>query len=60
MPSDSPPKRQKNGEPALFDTMRYIVIEGVIGVGKTSLARILSHRFRGMLVLEEFEQNPFL
>ena len=45
---------------ALFDDVRYIVIEGVIGVGKTSLARIIAQRFRGMLVLEEFEQNPFL
>ncbi len=60
MPTDSSPKPQKGGEPKLFDAMRYVVIEGVIGVGKTSLARILSQRFRGMLVLEEFEQNPFL
>ena len=60
MPTDSPRKPQKGGEPALFESMRYVVIEGVIGVGKTSLARILSQRFRGMLVLEEFEQNPFL
>src|SRR5216110_1595535 len=39
---------------------RYIVIEGVIGVGKTSLARLLSERFQGRLVLEEVEENPFL
>ena len=39
---------------------RYIVIEGVIGVGKTSLARLLSERFQARLVLEEVEENPFL
>ncbi|NNE47107.1 MAG: deoxynucleoside kinase [Rhodothermales bacterium] len=44
----------------MFESMRYIVIEGVIGVGKTSLARILAQKFKAMLVLEEFEQNPFL
>src|SRR5881628_1897562 len=39
---------------------RYIVVEGVIGVGKTSLARLLSERLQGRLVLEEVEENPFL
>ena len=39
---------------------RYIVVEGVIGVGKTSLARLLSERFQARLVLEEVEENPFL
>jgi deoxyguanosine kinase len=39
---------------------RYIVIEGVIGVGKTSLARLLSERLQARLVLEEVEENPFL
>ena len=39
---------------------RYIVVEGVIGVGKTSLARMLSERLQGKLVLEEVEENPFL
>lgn len=38
----------------------YIAIEGTIGVGKTSLARVLSERLNARLVLEEFEQNPFL
>ena len=60
MSSESHDRRQKGETPTLFESMRYIVIEGVIGVGKTSLARILSQRFKGMLVLEEFEQNPFL
>jgi deoxyadenosine/deoxycytidine kinase len=39
---------------------RYIVIEGVIGVGKTSLSRLLSERLSSRLVLEEVEENPFL
>src|SRR5881397_2620591 len=39
---------------------RYIVVEGVIGVGKTSLARMLADRLQAKLVLEEVEENPFL
>ena len=39
---------------------RYIVVEGVIGAGKTSLARMLSERLKARLVLEEVEENPFL
>ncbi len=38
----------------------YIAIEGVIGVGKTSLARLLQPTFNAGLVLEVFEENPFL
>ena len=38
----------------------YIAIEGLIGAGKTTLARKLSERFHARLVLEEFEDNPFL
>lgn len=39
---------------------RYLVIEGVIGAGKTSLARMLAERLQAQLVLEEVEENPFL
>lgn len=39
---------------------RYIAIEGVIGVGKTSLARILSENLNGRLLLENHDENPFL
>jgi len=39
---------------------RYLVIEGVIGAGKTSLARLLADRLGAGLVLEEVEDNPFL
>lgn len=38
----------------------YIAIEGVIGVGKTTLARLLQQDFAGTLSIEEFEDNPFL
>jgi len=38
----------------------YIAIEGVIGVGKTTLARLLQPTFDTQLVLEVFEENPFL
>lgn len=38
----------------------YIAIEGVIGVGKTSLARLLQPIFDAQLMLEVFEENPFL
>jgi deoxyadenosine/deoxycytidine kinase len=39
---------------------RYIVVEGPIGVGKTSLARRLAKSFDADLVLEHVEENPFL
>jgi deoxyguanosine kinase len=38
----------------------YLAIEGVIGVGKTTLARLLQPVFGGELLLEVFEENPFL
>lgn len=38
----------------------YIAIEGVIGVGKTTLARLLKPQLGGEVLLEEFEENPFL
>ncbi len=38
----------------------YIAIEGVIGVGKTTLVRLLSPRIEANILLEVFEENPFL
>lgn len=38
----------------------YIAIEGAIGVGKTTLARLLQPAFQAELLLEIFEENPFL
>ncbi len=43
--------------PNKFD---FIAIEGVIGAGKTTLANLLAERNNARLVLEEFEENPFL
>jgi deoxyadenosine/deoxycytidine kinase len=45
---------KNNGE------IRYIAIEGVIGVGKTSLATLLSKKLKAKLILEKYENNPFL
>ncbi|WP_242346882.1 deoxynucleoside kinase [Anaeromyxobacter terrae] len=39
---------------------RYIAVEGPIGVGKTTLAQVLSERLGARLVLEHAEENPFL
>ena len=39
---------------------RFVVVEGPIGVGKTSLARRLAQSFGSELVLEQTEENPFL
>ena len=39
---------------------RYVVIEGPIGVGKTSLAKLLAKEFDARCILEKPEENPFL
>ena len=43
-----------------MDKFRYLVVEGPIGAGKTSLARRLALRFTADLLLELPEENPFL
>jgi deoxyadenosine/deoxycytidine kinase len=40
--------------------LRYLAIEGVIGVGKTSLAKKLAERLDARLILDKPEENPFL
>ncbi len=40
--------------------LKSIAVEGVIGVGKTSLCRILTEEWKAQLVLEEPHKNPFL
>ncbi|MBI3586531.1 MAG: deoxynucleoside kinase [Ignavibacteriales bacterium] len=40
--------------------IRHIAIEGVIGAGKTTLAQMISKHLNARLVLEKFEENPFL
>lgn len=53
--SDIPP----NGDTGLRN-LYYIAIEGPIGVGKTSLANLMSKELSARLVREEFDENPFL
>jgi deoxyadenosine/deoxycytidine kinase len=43
-----------------LEKYRYIVIEGPIGAGKTSLAQRMAERLNGTLLLEKPEENPFL
>ncbi|MBI1806349.1 MAG: deoxynucleoside kinase [Ignavibacteria bacterium] len=40
--------------------IRHIAIEGVIGAGKTTLTKLLGDRLNAKVVLERFEENPFL
>lgn len=41
-------------------SLNYLVIEGNIGSGKTTLAQMISKKFQAKLVLEQFADNPFL
>lgn len=43
-----------------LDRLRYVVVEGPIGVGKSTLTRLLIERFEGRGVFEVVEENPFL
>ncbi len=40
--------------------VKYIAIEGVIGVGKTTLAKKIKDSLNAQIILEQFEVNPFL
>jgi deoxyguanosine kinase len=44
----------------VFDKYRYIVVEGPVGVGKTSLVRRLAEQFQITALLEKPQDNPFL
>ena len=41
-------------------TAYHIAIEGAIGVGKTSLANLVAEKYNTKVILEQFEDNPFL
>jgi deoxyguanosine kinase len=41
-------------------SLNYMVIEGNIGAGKTTLAQMISEKYQTKLVLEQFADNPFL
>lgn len=43
-----------------MENLRYIAIEGPIGVGKTSLTEMLAKEFSGRILTEEVDSNPFL
>lgn len=43
-----------------FSPIHFLTIEGNIGVGKTTLSKKISEDFRAKLLLESFEENPFL
>ena len=43
-----------------LEDLRYIAVEGVIGVGKTSLVARLTQTLGAKAIYEEFEKNPFL
>ena len=52
----------EEGFEMMFEMMPpiYIAIEGAIGVGKTTLATLLQPEYKAQLMLEVFEENPFL
>ena len=43
-----------------MENWEYIAIEGVIGVGKTTLTKLLSGKYNAKLVMEDIDGNPFL
>ena len=54
------PKQDSLEELVAQTEVRHIAIEGVIGAGKTSLAKMLGETLNANVVLERFEENPFL
>jgi len=60
MTSDRTDAAAEGAAPIVPTPHRYVVIEGPIGVGKTSLVRRLGKTFGSELVLEQDAENPFL
>ena len=48
------------GRQAFFAELGFVAIEGNIGAGKTTLARKMAQELNAKLILERFEDNPFL
>ena len=40
--------------------LRYLIIEGNIGAGKTSLSKLIAEKRKAKLFLEQYAENPFL
>ncbi len=53
-------KQESIEELLTHSDLHYIAVEGVIGAGKTTLATKLGQTIGGRVVLEQFEENPFL
>src|SRR5215216_3206343 len=56
----APNQRDESSEAASATAGVFLAIEGPIGVGKTTLARLLQETWQAELVLEHFDDNPFL
>lgn len=56
----SNPKQESLEELIQQSELRYIAVEGVIGAGKTTLAKMLGEQLQAKVVLEQFAENPFL
>lgn len=53
-------RMRPQGNLVLPERLRYVAVEGVIGVGKTTLVKLLGERMASTSLFEEFENNPFL
>jgi len=59
-PHRTAPNKSSPTTVILPDHLQYVVIEGVIGAGKSSLAKLIAVRQNAQIILERFEDNPFL
>ena len=59
-PIEKTPYRFYKSFEALFSGLNFVAIEGNIGAGKTTLAKMIAEDFNAKLVLERFADNPFL